>query len=651
MATLLTIKGYNIGVSYNLKDVTTIGRAEDNTIWIPQPNVSRYHCIIEKRGHAYYIKDNNSKNGVLVNDNLISEHLLSPQDKIQVGDTIFIFEPRFTLKNLVLENKTICFAPPSAETIRDVPDFTGEIYRDTSVSPTLELFDELAGLFTPEDISLPDTLRNIARHLTQLFKSDGCLIFISDHLSGELLPMVAYGKIENIPLNKHAIQKTFTEKKSVYISESRSSESIILPGTEFENQYTLATAPIILKLQKRATPSEEKCIGVICIAKTTTDAFSIKDIMSLQAVGRIIALPIELARKYDLLERTSATTESSRWHEIPISTDTNALKLIFVHPAMEKVLQNVEQVAQHPTNVLIEGETGTGKELIARLIHNRSPRQNAPFVALNCSAIPETLFESELFGYERGAFTGAERFKRGKAELAHGGTLFLDEISELSLTVQPKLLRFIEEKTFYRVGGTHPIQVDVRIIAATNKNLEELVDKNLFRQDLYYRLSVMKISIPPLRERPADIKPLAEYFIRHYSQEFNKEILGISDEALIMLEKYPWRGNVRELKNCIERAVMICDEKIIGPQHILLSPKMQAEKMTSKSLADKIASTFAEKGDIKESIRPLQEIEKEYIREVLKFCNWNQIKAASLLGIHRNTLRKKIREYKIQPEV
>ncbi|MCD6385755.1 sigma 54-interacting transcriptional regulator [Candidatus Sumerlaeota bacterium] len=646
MPILLSIKGYNIGVSYTLKDVTTIGRAEDNTIWIPQPNVSRYHCIIEKRAHGYYIRDNNSKNGVLVNGKQITEQLLQPQDKVQIGDTVFIFEPGFDLKNLIFENKTICLTPPSAETIRVVPDKITPPDAELQPSPALELFEELAGLFTPENVALPDTLRNIARQVMRLFNADGCLLFIYDEAFGELQPMVGYGKIENIPLNKNAIQKAFTEKKSVYISESHSSESIILPGSDFESLYTIASAPIILTLQKKTQLPEERCIGVICITKTTTNAFSINDIMSLQAVGRIIALPIELARRYDLLERASTSSEPSPWREIPITPETNALKLIFVHHSMEKVLQNVEQVAEHSTNVLIEGETGTGKELIARLIHTRSPRRNAPFVAVNCAAIPDTLFESELFGHERGAFTGAERLKRGKAELAHGGTLFLDEVSELSPSAQPKLLRFIEEKIFYRVGGTRPIQVDVRIIAATNKKLEELVEKNMFRQDLYYRLSVMKIYIPPLRERPADIKPLVEYFIRYYSQESNKEILGISDEALIILEKYPWKGNVRELKNCIERAVMVCEGSIIEPRHIFLSPLDITEEEVSSPLPGKRTFAFA---DNKQVFRPLQEVEKEHIRQVLEFCKWNQVKAASMLGIHRNTLRKKIREYQIRP--
>src|SRR5260221_9265204 len=240
-------------------------------------------------------------------------------------------------------------------------------------------------------------------------------------------------------------------------------------------------------------------------------------------------------------------------------------------PKLKQVSVALSRAAGTDATVLLEGESGTGKELFARALHALSPRADGPFVAINCAAIPETLLETELFGHEKGAFTGAASRKPGKFELAHRGTLFLDEIGDLPLTLQPKILRALEEKRFDRVGGTAPIQVDVRVVAATNRNLRAAVAVRQYREDLYFRLSVFPITIPPLRERPGDIQMLARHFIERFCRDLNKKPLSLAPSAVEELLAYSWRGNVRELQNCIERAVILTDGDTIHARHLNLT--------------------------------------------------------------------------------
>ncbi len=300
--------------------------------------------------------------------------------------------------------------------------------------------------------------------------------------------------------------------------------------------------------------------------------------------------------------------------------------------AMEKVFSLMERAINTDVTVLIEGESGTGKELIARALHYNGPRKNGPFVAVDCGAIPESLIEAELFGYEKGAFTGAYRRKPGYFELANGGTLFLDEISNLSMDMQAKFLRALQEKKITRVGGTEPIDVDVRIIAATNKRLEELVSKGLFREDLFFRLNVFKITLPLLKERKEDIPLLVEHFIKIYNKEFAKSIKGVTPEVMDIFMKYDWPGNVRELENTIQRAVIMATEDYITKDYV-------------QDIAEKIENKFH---TITEKDMSLEELEKEYIASLLKKYNGNISKTASILGITRKTLYNKIEKYRLK---
>ncbi|MFN7182189.1 MAG: sigma-54 interaction domain-containing protein [Planctomycetota bacterium] len=299
----------------------------------------------------------------------------------------------------------------------------------------------------------------------------------------------------------------------------------------------------------------------------------------------------------------------------------------------KNIVNFIEKAAKVDFAVLIEGETGTGKEMVARLIHHQSKRATGPFIPLNCACFPAELFESELFGYKRGAFTGAYQDKPGMFLLANKGTLFLDEIGDLPANVQVKLLRAIENREIYRLGMNEPIKVDVRIIAATNKNLDELVKSGKFREDLYFRLNVIRIYIPPLRERIGDIQILADYFSKDFSYRYNKPIQYITREALALLEKYSWPGNVRELKNCIEYMVAITTDNILGaddvPDYIKQAPAENENlpALTGISLA---------------------QMEKTLIINTLKNVNGNRALAAKILGISERTLYRKIHEYKIE---
>lgn len=304
-----------------------------------------------------------------------------------------------------------------------------------------------------------------------------------------------------------------------------------------------------------------------------------------------------------------------------------------------EVAQLVQRVAPTKTTVLLLGESGTGKELFARGIHNLSPRRNYPFVPINCAAIPKELLESELFGHEKGSFTGADAKKFGKFELADGGTIFLDEVGDMDFILQSKLLRAIEESEIERVGGVKTIKVDVRIIAASNKDLEKAVEDKSFREDLYYRLNVFPIKIPPLKERKEDIPLLVEYFINKYCLELKTNQKDISKDALNILMNYHWKGNVRELENTIERAIILCDGDIITPEHIGLTQRSAADS-TGKLLSEGSLEDVAK--------RALKIAETQRIVEALRKTRGNKSKAAEILRVSYKTLLTKIKEYGIE---
>ena len=321
------------------------------------------------------------------------------------------------------------------------------------------------------------------------------------------------------------------------------------------------------------------------------------------------------------LAHKRAEQENVRLRET-VAEATNPGDLVGQSPAMRRVFEAVETVAPTDANVLITGESGTGKELVVRAIHAASMRRFHPLVAIHCGALTETLLESELFGHEKGAFTGAQYRKKGKFEIAEGGTIFLDEIGDISLKTQTDLLRVLQEHEITRVGGNQVIKVDFRCVAATNKNLEQMIEEGTFRPDLFYRLNVFRIELPPLRERKEDIPPLVEHFVRKFSLAMNKHITRINPAAMNLLQQQPWMGNVRELENAVERAMVVAQEPEIREQDFIF--KTPPAPIAGKSLDD---------------------IERVHILRILDECNGNQSRAADVLGIDRVTLHHKLKRY------
>jgi two-component system response regulator AtoC len=310
--------------------------------------------------------------------------------------------------------------------------------------------------------------------------------------------------------------------------------------------------------------------------------------------------------------------------------------IVAVSPEMERALQISEKIAQsEAATVLIQGESGTGKEVIAHLIHERSKRQNTPFITVNCANFPEQMLENELCGHEKGAFTDAKEVKKGLLEVADRGTLFLDEIGDMSLNLQGKILRLVEQKTFRRIGGLKDIQVDVRIVTATNKDLLKLKEEGKFREDLFYRINVASIRIPPLRERPSDILPLAKYFMQRYNDEFHKNVQKISKGVEEFLRNYNWPGNVRELKNVTERAMILVEGDTLLMEHLPIEILGQASKQ----------------GGVIEGIRippegiSMEKVEEALVRQALKMTSGNQTRAAKLLDISRDALRYRMQKF------
>ena len=316
-----------------------------------------------------------------------------------------------------------------------------------------------------------------------------------------------------------------------------------------------------------------------------------------------------------------------------VSTDSHAI--IYRDPAMEAVVRMAEQIAPSEASVLVTGESGTGKEVVARLIHRRSKRAKMAFISVNCAAIPENLLESELFGHEKGAFTGAIARRIGKFEEANGGTLLLDEISEMHPRLQAKLLRAVQEREIDRVGGTQPIKIDIRLIATSNRDLEAAVRENAFREDLYFRLNVVNLRVPALRERPKDVEPLAEFFVKKYAEMNAVPVRSLSLELRARLVQHPWRGNVRELENTMHRAVLLARGDEIGSDAVALSSG-RAEGGADPNVAARMGLVG----------RTVADVERDLILETLQHCLGNRTHAANILGISIRTLRNKLQQYR-----
>lgn len=395
--------------------------------------------------------------------------------------------------------------------------------------------------------------------------------------------------------------------------------SVVLVDAEFAGDAALE---IVERLS-----SVGQAVALIARApsmRTTLDAMD-------RGARDVLPLPPEASKLRELVMRCHKVNarNAAPPPEVPETSEC----IVGESPRLLDAFKAIARVSRSTATVLVRGESGTGKELVARTVHERSARAKGPFVAVNCAAIPENLLESELFGHEKGAFTGAIGRRIGRFERATGGTLFLDEIGDMSLALQAKILRVLQEKELERVGGTAPVSVDVRLIAATHRDLDKDVREGRFREDLYYRLAVVTVQLPALRERGEDLKILAEHYLRRYAREYSRPVHSISREALDALRSYSWPGNVRQLRNVMESAVLLADGDTLLVCH--LPPEV---------LEEKNEVDVVDRGGL---LMTLSELEKRHIRKVLAVSSGQMNVAAEILGIHRNTLRRKLAEYGI----
>jgi DNA-binding NtrC family response regulator len=429
--------------------------------------------------------------------------------------------------------------------------------------------------------------------------------------------------VDEAPDGTAAIQKLRSRRYQVVLSDLK------MPGASGldvlrESKLADATIPVIL----------------------LTAFGSVDDAVTAMKEGAFdfVQKPVDLEHLKVLVQRAARQQEVLRENLLlreEFSARYGFPRIVGEHASIRDLSQQIQRVAQTDSTVLLLGESGTGKELFARAVHHVSPRRDQPFVALNCAAIPEGLVENELFGHERGAFTGAGARKAGKMDLAHRGTLFLDEIGELPLAIQAKLLRVLEERCFERVGGTQSIEVDVRIVVATNRDLHKAIIDKSFREDLYFRISAVPLTIPPLRERGNDVLLLAEHFLEKFSREFAKPGAHLSGDAKERILDYRWPGNVRELQNAIERAVILSDGPLISAETLQLQPQRPEAHTVPAGL---LPSDFSWTGTLEEVVaRAVHATERVLLENTLRDCRWNKTRAAEILGISPKTLTAKLK--------
>ena len=476
-------------------------------------------------------------------------------------------------------------------------------------------------------LDFEDIFQHALERLTEVVHAEASSIWLIDELSQELYVASAIGEkskeIKKVRMNlgKGIVGQVISAGRPHLIANAREEPA---HARDIARQVglearTMLCVPMFYK---------NKVIGAIqALNKANRKLFDQTDILRASFFANMAGIAIENARLYDLSQKENINLRRELGGSALEFDD-----IIGKSPQLENLKEKARRVAQTDSNLLLLGESGTGKGVFAQAIHRTSPRASGPFIQVNCGAIPETLLESELFGHEKGAYTGATSQKPGRFELANRGTIFLDEVGDTPLPLQVKLLHVLENRRFERLGGTKTIETDVRVIAATNQALEEKMREGEFREDLYYRLNVINISIPSLRERREDIPLLAEYFLRKYSVEMNRKIRGFSEEAMRILTKYNWPGNIRELQNTIENAVVFANDDIIQAND--LNPKIHT---TSEETEDY-------SGPLDEAQK---EFKKRYITKILKQMNGNRTEAAKQLKIQRTYLSRLIKELNI----
>jgi Nif-specific regulatory protein len=623
----------------------SVGRDSSNDVRIADSLLSRRHCRIAPDGDAFLLTDLESLNGVSVNGRPVRRHALADGDHISAGDSRLLF----------LTGEEAAAPEPSNPVRVSEGRMTAHTTVRLKAGEALYQRPESEWAERPEPASVARDLALLVRVSTSVNS-----VRETEGLQRELLRLV----FEAVPAERGAILLTGDDgrivsefgldragdvRRAVEVSRTVVRQvideaSAVLAGDLVENGYgpseslraarlsSLLCAPLVLY---------GRALGAVYL--TTADPSTRFDEGHLQLVTvicGIAAVALDNARRVERLESENGLlrAESSFEHG-----------MVGESAAMRKVYQLIARVAPADTTVLIRGESGTGKELAARALHTNSGRRERPFVAINCAALTETLLESELFGHERGAFTGALAQKKGKLEVADGGTLFLDEVGEMSPVLQAKLLRVLQEREFERVGGARTIRVDVRVVAATNRDLEEAVRSGGFRQDLYYRLNVVSFEMPPLRERREDVPLLASYFVAKYAAKFKRKVTGLSSEARDWLTRYDWPGNVRELENAVERAVVLgSTERLLPedlPETVLEAAPAAGAAAAASSSSDAPAPPVAGYHDA------LREAKRRLILGALEQSAGSFTEAARLLGVHPNYIHRLVRNLNLRAEI
>ena len=630
---LLVIAGPSKDSTIPLPDgEATIGRDPTSAVAVIDPSVSRKHCVLWREDSRFQIKDLDSRNGTLVNGVVIKDCWLRHGDEIATGDSVFLF--------LVEEDE------------RATPASRVEFEESHPTSETKIIHPKEVVYLQPDRLlrELPPSSQ-IARNLSALLKISRVVHAIRDleELQAQVLDLI----FEVIPAGRGAIllsegsgqdfsclyARTRNAAQPQLIRVSRTvarqvmKENVAILGVDVPGSGALRDVESLVAAEVRSllcVPLSvfQRMIGCIYLdSSNTANRFSEDHLQFMAAVAGISAVALDNARRQQWLEQENQRLTMEVRQDQSLVGECGKMKEIF---------QFLARVAPTESTVLIEGESGTGKELAAKALHRNSPRASKPFVAINCAAIPETLLESDLFGHERGAFTGAATQKKGRLEVADGGVVFLDEIGELAPALQVKLLRVLQEREFDRVGGTRPIKVDIRLIAATNRDLDEAVKQGAFRQDLYYRLAVVRLTMPPLRERREDIPMLTRHFVQKHAKKCKVKAKPISREAMAALVNYEWPGNIRELENAIERAL------VMGSSDMVLLEDLP------ESLLEQNAPEEMPEGKYQASVKQLK---RHLILDAVGQTGGNYVEAAQILGVHPNYLHRLIRNLGIKDEL
>ncbi len=598
-----------------------VGRQASNDLQLEDTAVSRRHCLFIRSGSGCTLKDLDSRNGTFVTGTPVTEQQLAPGDEIRIGGSVFCYlvdpnagmplEKQVSIsstrelrleESLYLSSDEYTILPPSARALHDLRTLL-------RVSTMLHSF---RGLHDTTSASAAEVLRShLTSLLLDLIPASHAVIFIPG-ANPTPLP-------DGLALNQQVLDRAIQERVVVWQDGAwldGAWEDRTVPGNIERGAPSYLAAPLVVRGEVAAV--------VYLESVDAEHRFDEGHLQLLTAVAGMAAVAWENATILGWLQEENERLQS----ELKIEHG-----MVGTSDKLRDLQRQIAKVAPSNSNVLILGESGTGKELIARALHRNSLRAAGPFVAINCAALTENLLESELFGHERGAFTGAITQKKGKLEVAEGGTVFLDEIGELSMLLQAKLLRVLQEREMERVGGTKTIQLNIRLLAATNRELEQAVQKGDFRRDLFYRLNVVSLKAPALRERPEDTIPLAEHFAKKYAAECGRKIIGLAPEARAYLQGYSWPGNVRELENAIERAV------VLGSADMVLAEDLPEHIRESRPAA--VSASMYEEA--------VEAAKRQVVLQAFDQVNHDHEAAATILGLHPNYLHKLIRTMNLKP--